>query len=942
MSPRVVPEQPAPGHAVCLDLRAEAYDPEDHHAAEDAVRRALAVPQAADERRFLVVDDADRLVGHQLLHERLSSYGPAHVVCLAVGAPGERNLRRTLTLRPPAAGVLWLLDGFRGPDAAALRPLVEVLATPEVFDAVLRALARVAGGVAVPAVRILEHDLSDEARARAWRQAVEALTGPDVPVAATAGTVPGELALLLDEAVPGSLSGHDWLPAHGRAGSRLLACRRALDDALDGYARVRGPAGLLTTAGRDTDLPGDIERLAGALREFRGTVADAFALAGGTRPSVEERGLLADRGIQLPEMPREITRTGIVPALRDHTQELIGRRLPLRSVAARLAALAARSAPAGSAARRATLDAVCGPDRLARLDARYPFRAGGPRLLAALVTGVLALLAGLWPGAGWAFGPAVGLLAAALALLMLRRRPNRSPDGRLDGGGSTGSGPRLVGGLVGGCAGAAVGQALGPPLWAAATALAVAVAAVVLLALRDWTLGVDDWWERADPEDAGRALDEIHALLVTAAVHDWLFADVRHHCSDGAGAVARLLRGLAATADAYAGPAVPDPYGNPDPYGTSGAGGPGGTGRAGGAGRAGDWDWDDWSDGGDPLDGAGAGAGVVWPDQHAWPGADAHAGAEARSGADASRGDAAWSGRHPWHGADARSGRQPGSGPGIPPGPDVSQEGGTWPGREVWPDADATPGGDAWPGADARQGPGTRPGPEPRPGPDAWQDGAAWPGGEEPRPTAPAAPASVSTASASAPAAVPRWLERRYGDGGPALVDTLVTDLVEGVSAILDGCWAGVERDPGNAGRLPLDAPMTALLDETRVRLERDAAASPPPGRERGERPDAARLTGVAPDGVARLLAADDDTRLTVPLCGPEHLRLLSHEPGAVRRVRFVPETMRRGTTGDDIWRGTAEDVVWTDAGRHAGVLRLVPLRADVVHTVLAEEDGAP
>ncbi|MFJ7069167.1 hypothetical protein [Streptomyces sp. NPDC101115] len=905
MNPRVVPEQPAPGHAVCLDLRAEAYDPEDRHAAEDAVRRALAVPQAADERRFLVVDDADRLVGHQLLHERLSSYGPAHVVCLAVGAPGERNLRRTLTLRPPAAGVLWLLDGFRGPDAAALRPLVEVLATPEVFDAVLRALGRVAGGVAVPAVRILEHDLSDEARARAWRQAVEALTGPDVPVAATVGGVPSELALLLDEAVPGSLSGHDWLPAHGRAGSRLLACRRALDDAVDGYARVRGPAGLLTRVGRDTDLPGDVERLAGALREFRGTVADAFALAGGTRPSVEERGLLAERGIQLPEMPREITRTGIVPALRDHTQEMIGRRLPLRSVAARLAALAARSAPAGSAARLAALDALCGPDRIARLDARQPFRAGGPRLLAALVTGVLALLAGLWPGAGWALGPAVGLLAAVLALLMLRRRPNRSPDGRLDGGGSTGSGPRLVGGLVGGLAGAAVGQALGPPLWAAATALAVAVAAVGLLALRDWTLSVDDWWERVDPEDAGRALDEIHALLVTAAVHDWLFADVRHHCSDGAGAVARLLRGLATTADDYPGPAVPAPYGNPGPYATGATGGaggpgsPGGAGRTGGAGRAGDWDWDDWSDGGDPLDGAG----TPWSDQPAWPGTDARSGPDAGSG------------------RDVGSGRE------------ASWDDGAWPGREVWPGADATPGGDA------------------RPGPDAWQDSGAWSGRDERRPSAPAAPASAptapapavsATATAPAPATVPRWLERRYGDGGPALVDTLVTDLVEGVSTILDGCWAGIERDPGNAGRLPLDAPMTALLDETRTRLERDAAASPPPGRERGERPDAARLTGVAPDGVAKLLVADDDTHLTVPLCGPEHLRLLSHEPGAVRRVRFVPETMRRGTTGDDIWRGTAEDVVWTDAGRHAGVLRLVPLRADVVHTVLAEEDGAP
>ncbi|BAU86696.1 hypothetical protein SLA_5827 [Streptomyces laurentii] len=554
MSRDVVPDRPVPGHAVCLDLRAEAYDPEDRYGPDAAVRRALAAPQPAGERRFLVVDDADRLVGHQLLHERLSSYGPARVVCLAVGAPEERTLRRTLTLRPPAAGVLWLLDGFHGPDTAALRPLVDVLATPEVFDAVLDALCRVADGVAVPSVRILEHDLSDEARARAWRQAVAALTGPDVPAAGSVGTVPGELAPLLDESVPGSLAGHDWLPAQGRIGARLRACADALDEAADGHARVRGPAGLLTRRAADTDLPGAVERLGTALRGVRDGVADVLAVAGGPRPSVEERGLLADRGVRLPELPREVTRTGTVPALRDHTRELIARRLPLRSVAARLTALAARTAPAGSAARLTTLDRICGPARLDRLSAQHPFLAGGSRPAAAAVTALLALLAGLWPVLGWVLGPAVGLLAAALAYRTLRHRPNRSPDGRLDGGGSAGVAPRLAGGLAGGLAGAVLGHLLAPPLWVGALTLPVAVGCVVLLALRDWTRAVDDWWDRVDAQDAGRALQEIRALVVTTAVHDWLFAEVRHHCSDGAGAVARLLRGLAATADTHPGP----------------------------------------------------------------------------------------------------------------------------------------------------------------------------------------------------------------------------------------------------------------------------------------------------------------------------------------------------------------------------------------------------
>ncbi|WP_030549374.1 hypothetical protein [Streptomyces exfoliatus] len=871
MSPRVLPERPLPGHAVCLDLRtAGAYDHDSGGGSghEAAVRTALDAPQTGGERRFLVLDDADRLVSHQLLYERLSSYGPAHIVCLAVGSRSDRNLSRTLTLRPPAAGILWLFDTAEDglPGEAVLRPLVDVLSTPEVFDAVLRALGEVVHGVAVPAVRVLEHDLTDEARARAWRQAVEGLTGPDVPAgAASAEQVPAALALLLDEGVPRSLSDHRWLPPQGRAGSRLAACDEAVGLAVDGYHRIRGAAGLLGDAGRTVDLPGDIERVAEELERFRTAVADAFGAAGGSRLTAEHRGVLRDRGIELPEMPREMSRAGIVPALRDHTHDLIGKGLPLRSVAARLAALSARTAPVGSAARLARLDALCGPERLRRLGARHPFTAGGSRPAALAVTGVLALIAGVWPVLGWVLGPAVGVLAAGLAHLMLRRRPNRSPDGRIDGGGATGAAPRLFGGLVGGLAGAGLGLYLGPPLWAAAVALTVSVAAVVLLALRDWTRAVDDWWARADPEEAWRILRETQALVVTTAVHDWLFAEVRHHCSAGAGAIARLLRGLAETAD---GDGQPDPSGTSRPYGrtdpefaeTEDVPPPapdGGTAA---------WSWDDWSADGGEED--------VWSDMDEEP--------------------------------------DPVRAPAPPPPPAASP----------YPSA-----------ASAR---------DPRGASD-----------RDPRRTT--VPSAPSGEPSSLPA--PAWLERRYGDGGPLLVDTLVADLVAGTLLILDRCWAGIERDPGAAVSAVHEQRMAELLDETRVRLERDVAASPPPRydglrdpdalsglatalTDRSDRPDAARLTGVAPDAVARLLLAEDDPGRTVALCGPEHQRLLSHDPLAARQVRFVPEAMRRGTAGEDVWRGTSEDVVWTGAGRHAGILRLVPLRTDVVHTVRAEEAG--
>ncbi|MEU4066810.1 hypothetical protein AB0F25_31230 [Streptomyces wedmorensis] len=866
MSSRVLPERPLPGHAVCLDLRTAGHGPGPAAGAygaeaEAAVRAALDAPQPAGERRFLVVDTADRLVAHQLLYERLSSYGPAHIVCLAVGARGERTVSRSLTLRPPAAGILWVFDTADDgvPGEAVLRPLVDVLSTPEVFDAVLRALGEVVHGVAVPAVRVLEHDLTDEARARAWRQAVEGLTGPEVPATGgvSAEQLPGALALLLDEGVPRSLSGHDWLPPRGRAGARLAACEEALGDAVDGYERVRGAAGLLTRVGRTVDLPGDVERVTEELARFRAAVADAFGAAGGTRLTAEHRGLLRDRGVELPEMPREISRTGIVPALRDHTHDLIAKGLPLRSVAARLAALSARTAPVGSAARLARLDAICGPERLRRLGGRHPFTAGGSRPAAFAVTGLLALLAGFWPVVGWVLGPAVGVLAAGLAHLALRRRPNRSPDGRIDGGGATGAAPRLFGGLVGGVAGAALGQFLGPPAWAGALVAALSTTAVVLLALRDWSRAVDDWWARADPEAADRILREIQALVVTTAVHDWLFAEVRHHCSAGAGAVARLLRALAATADAHGQPYAPRessdrtetaPPPSPD-------------------GGAASWSWEDWGD--DETD--------TWSDLDDEPPAGASAPSRHRP---SSPGDAF----------------DPFDGPGAPD-----------------PYGTTAPYG---------QAPGAAGGPPPPSGP------------------------------------APGWLERRYGDGGPALVDTLVGDLVAGAVLILDRCWAGIERDPGATVSAVHEQRLDELLAETRLRLERDVAASPPPAydglrdregltalaafTDRSDRPDAARLTGVAPDAVARLLLAEDDPGRTVALCGPEHLRLLSHDPLAARQVRFVPEAMRRGAAGDDVWRGTAEDVVWTGAGRHAGILRLVPLRADVVNTVRAEEAGEP
>lgn len=872
MKPTVTPEHRIPAHAVCLDLRPSAPATAGQDALHSAVADALDEPQAGEERRFLVIDDAPGLITHQLLYEELYSYGPAQVICLAIGPGEERTLRRPLTLRPPAAGVLWLLDvsggtgargngrspGTHGADEA-LRPLIELLVVPAVFDAVLRALGDVVHGVAVPAVRILEHDLTDDARTRSWRQALESLVGQEVPAPALGDTLPVELALLLGDSVPRNLEGRAWLLPGGRAEARHRECGAALRDAVEGYEHVRSWAGLFTTA-QEADLPGRLERLSTALAGYQETIAGALSDGGGVRLAPEQRSRLVERGIDLPEIP-EVSRSSVGPGLRGFTERLIAERLPLRSVAARLAALSDRSAPAGSAARLARLDEICDRDYLRHLTSPVPFTAGGSGRIAAVVAFLLAFGAGLWPGLGWVLGPATGLVGAALAVLMMRRRPSRSPDGRLDGGGSTGAAPRLFGGLAGGVAGAGTGQFLGLPSWAGAAALVLSLVMLVLLALRHWSAAVDAWWSRMDAEFAAQLVRDVDQLLIETAVHDWLFADARYHCSDGARAVSLLLRGLADTAERHT-PVGSRPSGTrreeapaPGPGPRPGPGpGPGPAASAEAEPVAESWSWDSWGD---------SAAGDGWLD--AAPAADLI-------------------------GAPDPAGRFA-----DPVDPVGSFE-------------------------------RTR------------MDGTAEPPADEEQPD----DGGIQFEAVTDPA----WLERERGDGGPALVDTLVSDLMEGVTRIVTPCWGAVERDPSTAGRMPLDRPMGELLDEVHARLQRDGAASPPPFAPHPERrPGAPQLLGVSADRVAWLLGPGSAGEQAVPLCGAEHRRMLSKDPVAVRQVRFVPEAMRRGAEQDenhDSWRGAAEDVVWTATGRHAGVLRLVPLRAETVRTVRGEEGSTP
>ncbi|WP_037678375.1 hypothetical protein [Streptomyces albus] len=930
------------------------------------VREALARTRTAGTRSFLVLDDATELVNHQEHYERLYSHGPARVLCLAYGGADSPALLRPHVLRPPTAGVLWIPDVFAGaaalepeperepepslaeggrggaagggfdegfdggpggttgrgggtggpgPEAVgeALRPLTELLSEPSVFGAVLGQVAEVPHGVAVPAARVLEHDLTEEAKARAWRRALEELTGQDVPAPAlvvegspgsgsgpgrgpepgsgsgpgsgASDAVPAALGHLIGDAVPRALAGRGWLVPGGPAEARRLACDRALRDAEEDYEHVRGPAGLFGRRARSVDLPERLVVLADAVGAYRGCVAEALSEGGGDRLSPEQRSALLQRGIDLPELP-EASRSAVGPGLRAYTERMIAGGLPLRSVAARLGALSDRSAPAGSAARLARLDEICPESLPAELAAPLPFEMGGPAFVHAAPVFLLAFTAGLWPGLGWVSGPLTGLVLALLTLLMLRRRPNRSSAYPLDGGGSTRSGLRLLAGLAGGAAGGLAGTLPAPPVWAGAVALGLAVAGSVALVLRDWTAAVDDWWDRTDVRSVARRITGVDDLLAETAVQDWLFADARYHCSDGARAVARLVRGLAETAEERL--AAQDP---PAPGRARRPAGAGGTAPAapGAAGPADDpWSWDSWGTGGE-NDGDGH-------DAYGHGGQDGYGDSGGAGGP--------WSGT----GADAGSGN---------------------PRTAPWHDEHEHESGNGYGNGDGTAGPRGRELPYQR-------------GAEIADEAAHDQEHTAHAALLGAPADPP-WLERERGDGGPALVPTLLGDLAGGATRVLATRWAAVERDPAEAGRASVRRPMTELLDEERAGLWRDGATSPPGfSDDPGQRPGAAELLGVSSDRAGQLLGPDGGAEEdVVPLCRAEHRRILSKDPTAVRQVRFAAEAMRRGAEPDpprDGWQAAGEDIVWTPGGRHAGVLRLVPLRAEVVRTVRSQE----
>ncbi|MFI0263906.1 hypothetical protein ACH4OW_33370 [Streptomyces sp. NPDC017056] len=872
---------------VTLDLRDGAAGPDGADGLHRAVRAALAGTPDRQAVRFLLVDTATGLARHQRTYEQVLAYGPGHALCVAVGAPPAEPgdgvavppaptpwaLDRPSPLRPPAVGVLWVLDPHCGllpcptpaEDAGALRPLLELLAAPDVFDAVLHAVAEIPDGVAVPGLRVLEHDLSHTARARVWRQALADLVGQDDPggritvADPEAGGVPAALAPLIGAGLPRSVEQARWRRPGGEVDERFRACEAALTEAEDACERQRGAGGLLRRTPGGADLAESLDAAAAELAAYRETVAETLRDGDGVGLPPEQRRRLHERGVDLPRVP-EAARDRVGPGLRGFAQGLLARRLPLRSTAARLGALADLATPTGSAARLGRLDELCPPGLARRMGRARPFDVPGaayPELAAGCAA---AAAAGLWPGPGWVLGPLTALAGAGLTALALARRPGRTGDGHLDGGGRSGALAQACAGLLGAVAGIALGLLLAVPAWVGLSTLLAAVAALPLLAVRRWTAALDDWWAAGGGPEARDALYALDGLLADAVAQDWLLADARLYCADGARAVAGMIRGAADAAEgrdpvpaaerngaAMGGGARDDGYGPPD-------GGP----------ADGDLLDDDWF--GPSYDRSTTADDVRGHDAHGAAGTGYEATAQDWDDWDD------WD-REPSHGGYGDDG--PGAGHGTP-------------GRE----------------------PPAEPVPPPRQ-PDGQDTGG--PPGDVPVP----------------------WLEREAGDGGPELVATLVGDLADGIAGLLDPYWGTIERDPGAAAALPVGRAVRALIDDETARLARDGvAAAPSFARDPAARPDPAVLLGLPPDRVIRILQAHEDGTGTVPLCAAEHRRILSRDRHAGRRVRFAPDVARHGDDPLPADGPGADDLVWTPAGRYAGVFRLLPLRTGSVRTV--------
>ncbi|MDL5205246.1 hypothetical protein [Streptomyces sp. ALI-76-A] len=576
---------------IVLDLRSGAH----RLAAPGALRTAVwkqlrneGLPEPGNGHyRFLLLDTPRGLMDHHSLYEQILGYGAkAWMLGLVIGdLPGaddtgapaagrhdteqpyddpdtgfadahSRRLLRPAALHGPDAGLLWAGDlraartagdAVRADDPEALAVLVDLLRA--LFDETLETLARFPDAVAVPGVRVLEHDLSGAARARAWREALTRLAGEPYSTARRSAhgddAARTELPKPVDELAAGRPTGP--VPGHrvpgGAADRAYLACSGALDEAEAGWARLSGVGGLIAGAGgRDTEAA--LDAASRGLSGYRNLVVRALqeGAAGASSATPESALLLTELGVRVP--PYTGSREAVGEGLHRLAERMLRERLALRSVAERFAALSEQVAPAPSAGLLGEADRRCPPD--------LPHRVSADRHVAVATTtparfvGALAAggLAALWPWPGTFAALAVVLVLLAGGLLARLRQPGQPSSGPVAPGLA-----ETVAAVTGGVGGYFLTTVREVPSWAGLLGFLAGSALAVVLVVVRWRRTVDRWWELTGADEARRALDDLDALLAEAVLRQRWAADERLYCANAARMVAGALRGAAATVE---------------------------------------------------------------------------------------------------------------------------------------------------------------------------------------------------------------------------------------------------------------------------------------------------------------------------------------------------------------------------------------------------------
>ncbi len=171
-------------------------------------------------------------------------------------------------------------------------------------------------------------------------------------------------------------------------------------------------------------------------------------------------------------------------------------------------------------------------------------------------------------------------------------------------------------------------------------------------------------------------------------------------------------------------------------------------------------------------------------------------------------------------------------------------------------------------------------------------------------------------------------------------------DMVALVRVLLERCWADLGRDA-------LDAPAQWVSEQTEMHLgmykhhlERRGVHGLSPFNADNERRRALADTVWGESRrVSTMLRSSIQDPGIIQLCAPEHLLFLDVDPNRAGSVRFAPKGAQtqhgqglRGVGGDVNHQPAMGDMIWTEWGQVAGIIRLVRMRAGTVETILEKD----